>query len=304
MSERAENLKKAWLNFISASPESSADALLDLFVNLDRLESEDSLSAGYAAFKELVEQDRFDEAGFVARALATNLGQAERFVEATEITEEALRNSLWMNEFEIGMLRYVAGRNYFGLGRLAEAELSLEMAVELLEGHADRFAGFASTELAEIRVELVNVEGAVQALAGAVSIFEGSAEVGPVGYAKRRLGEVFIDQQKLDLAKTHLEEAIAVLSFAEWTEERLAAELALGRLLLEMNHNAEAGAILTKVASSKEESRNLPLAAEALYYLKKIEDQLEDGIKDAVDLGKLEPVLTAAGLFDLAASLN
>lgn len=303
MSDRPENEFKAWSNFKDASKEAKLDALLDLYMNLDLLDSNDSIGAGFAAFERLGEECRFDQAAYVARSLATELASLERFDEAAEILETALAFSLWLSDFELGMLYYVSGRNHIDRQQLAMGEVLLEKSVGILEAENERFAAYACKELAEARVELRDHEGAIKAFSKSISLLETCAEAGTVGYVKRRLGEVLLNQKQFLMAEKYLKDAVAILEFTDWVEEKCHAELALGRFFLDVEDFEEAAELFESLAAKRSEPRFSSIAAQASFYMHKLQVLTGNGplLKPQVD--SLTAVLNATGLFDLADSV-
>jgi len=304
MVERHGNENEAWSAFTDASQDSKADALLDLYVSLDSAGSDDSIGAGFAAFESLLKEKRFEQAAFVARSLASELGDLERFGEAREILEAALKSSLWISDFEVGMLYYANGRNYVGEASFAEAEFLFEQAVALLETENERLAGFAYKELAEVRIELNNCDNAIKAYSASISLLERCAETAPVGHAKRRLGEALFSQGHLTMAEKYLRDAIAILSFGECLDERWGAELALGRLLIELKSFDEATEVLNRLTANKSESRLMAISAEAFFYLHKLRVATGMGPISKSEQDSLIAVLSASGLYDLADSVK
>lgn len=304
MSEKPDNEFKAWSDFKDASKDEQLDALLDLYINLGSLESDDSVSAGFAAFERLNEECRFEQAAFVARSLATDLANLERFDEAAEILDKALASSLWLSDFEVGMLHYVSGRNYISKKEFAMGEFLLEKSVGILEKENERYAGFASKELAETRVDLGDYEGAIKAFTNSVYLLETCAETGSVGHIKRRLGEALLDQKQFLMAEKYLKDAVAILEFTDWVEEKCHAELALGRFFLEVEEFEDAAELFERLAAKRSEPRFSSIAAQASFYMCKVQVLSGNGplLKPQVD--SLTAVLNATGLFDLADSVD
>ena len=303
MSERPENEFKAWSIFREASAEEKSQALFDLYINLDSLGSEDSISTGFATFESLSQERRFDQAALVARSLATELASLKRFDEAAEILENTLAFSLWLSDFELGMLYYVSGRNHIDRQQLAMGAVLLEKSVGILEAENERFAAYACKELAEARVELRDQEGAIKAFSQSISLLETCAEAGTVGYVKRRLGEVLLNQKQFLMAEKYLKDAVAILEFTDWVEEKCHAELALGRLFLDVEELEEAAELFGSLAAKRAEPRFSSIAAQACFYMLKLQVLTGNGplLKPQVD--SLTAVLNATGLFDLADSV-
>jgi tetratricopeptide (TPR) repeat protein len=304
MAERPDSESKAWSAFREASPDARTDALLDLFTNLDAVGSDDSLSAGFVAIDNLLEEQRFEQAAFIARSLGTDLGNQDRFDEAADLIDRVLSHSTWLSDFEVGMLYYVNGRNYIGQRQFAQAEHVLETSVHILEVESDRFAGFVYKELAEVRIEVGKEEEAIRALTQSVSHLEACGEVGSVGHAKRRLGEVLLDRQQFPLAEKYLRDAVSILNFTEWAEEKQNSELALGRLLIEVKCFDEASEILSRLVSLKSDPRSITIASKAAYYLGALKVAEGSGPLQKAEVDELVAVLYAAGLKDLAEALR
>lgn len=303
MSERPENEFKAWSIFKEVSAEQKSQALFDLYINLDSLGSEDSISTGFAAFESLSQECCFDQAAYVARSLATELASLERFDEAAEILESALAFSLWLSDFELGMLYYVSGRNHMDRQQLALGEVLLEKSVGILEAENERFAAFACKELAEARVELRDHEGAIKAFSQSISLLETCAEAGTVGYVKRRLGEVLLEQNQFLMAEKYLKDAVAILEFTDWVEEKCHAELALGRFFLGVEDFEEAAQLFESLAEKRSEPRFSSIAAQASFYMCKVQVLSGNGPLLQPQVASLTAVLNATGLFDLADSV-
>lgn len=304
MTERPDTESKAWNAFRSSQQEARADALLDLYINLESLDSEEAISAGYAALESLLLESRFEQAAFIARSLGTELANLERFDDAVEVVDKVLDSSLWLSDFEVGMLYYVNGRNYIGQKELATAEVVLERCVGILETENERFAGFAYKELAEVRVQLNDHEGAIRAFSASISILEGCAEAGSVGHAKRRLGEVLLSQKQFLMAEKYLKDAASISSFAEWYEDKYSSHLSLGNLMIEQEDFEQAEALLTPLVSLKSESRFIPIAAQASFSLQKLKVLNGESKCSESEIESLKAVLSAAALFDLADSVD
>jgi tetratricopeptide (TPR) repeat protein len=304
MAERPDSESKVWSAFRESSADAGSDSLLDLYTNLDAVGSDDSIGAGFVALEKLLEENRFEQAAFVARSLGTELANRERFDESIEVVDKALNFGLWLSDFEIGMLYYVNGRNYLGRQQFAQAELVLQQSVGILELQHERFAGFASKELAEVRIKLGTFDDALKAFTCSVSLMEACGETGSVGHVKRRLGEVLMERNQLLMSEKYLRDAVSILTFAEWTEEKSSAELALGRLLIELREFEEAAEIFERLVSQRSEARLMPIAAEASLYLHKNKIASGAGPLLKSELDALSAVLTAAGLLDLADSMH
>lgn len=304
MAERPDTESKAWRAFRSAEEGVQSDSLLALYINLDSLDSDEAISVGYAALESLIDESRFEQAAFVARSLGTALANLERFDDAVDLVNRVLGLSLWLSDFEVGMLYYVNGRNYMGQDQPAKAEFVLEQCVKILEIENERFAGFASKELAEVKVQLSDHEGAIRAFSSALGFLESCAEAGSVGHVKRRLGEVLLSQKQFLMAEKYLRDAASIASFAEWNDDKYGAELSLGQLLIEREDFEKASALLTPLVSLKSEQRLLPIAAQASLSLERLKVLSRGGPLLESEIDALKAVLCAAALFDLADSVD
>ena len=302
MSERPESWAKAWGDFSESLQESKPDALVNLFVNLDAMGSSDSVPAGSAALDELLRENRFEQAAFVTRVLATELGNLERYEEAALVLEAMLEHSLWISELEVGLLYFVQGRIFTGLADLAKAEVTLELAESILGPINTLFRGYALVELAEVRVELGQTHPAVQSFASAVGCFEEAGEAASVGHAKRRIGEVLAHTGQFMMAEKYLRDSRAILIFSKLHEEACRAELALSRVMIALDEYEEAKDILNQLPSSNGEGGPQVVLAEASYLLAQIQNHQEGQAPSNREVNDLVALLMSNGLFDLAES--
>ena len=302
MPEGPENWAKAWGAFSESLPESKPDALVNLFVNLDAIGSSDSVPAGSAALDELLRENRFEQAAFVTRVLATELGNLERYEEAALVLEATLEHSLWISELEVGLLYFVQGRIFTGLADLAKAEVTLELAESILDPINTLFRGYALKELAEVRVELGQTHSAVQSFASAIDCLEEAGEAASVGHAKRRIGEVLADTGQLMMAEKYLRDSRAILIFSELHDEAGRAELALSRVMIALDEHEEAEELLNKLTSIKREGSTQAVLAEASYLLAQIQNDQRGKALSNREVNDLVALLMSNGLFGLAES--
>jgi len=302
-----ENSKKydvIWATFRENVSTSKADALFNLFIELDRSDSVDSIQAGFAAIDQLLESEQFGQAAFASRLLATNLTLLNRHEEAGQVMNQILNSLFWLGDFEVGMVHYVCGRNFAARDLLQEADTSFSHALSSLQGENEKFAAHAANELAEVQIRLGMRESALKMFIRAVSGFEASGESSSVANAKRRLGEELSNAGRNSMAKKQLKDAVAILDFLGWSDELKRSSLSLAKVMCQLEELDEAEQILTNISESEAQEEDNGIVAEASFHLLLLKSKKMGSSQKLAAFESMSAILRANGLSELASQAD